>query len=107
MIFALPLFQAIVRIPELRIQMHLLGPQSAHRDFPGGASGKEPACQCGRLKRRRFDSWVGKTPWRRAWQPTPVWTLPSKGCKDSDTTEVIEHMLQPCRAARKLVLFCF
>jgi len=23
-------------------------------------------------KRCRFDPWVGKTPWRRAWQPTPV-----------------------------------
>ena len=28
--------------------------------FPGGASGKEPACQCRRLKRRRLDPWVGK-----------------------------------------------
>ena len=32
----------------------------------GGASGKEPACQCRRLKRHRFDPWVGKIPWRRA-----------------------------------------
>ena len=23
-------------------------------------------------KRLGFDPWVGKTPWRRAWQPTPV-----------------------------------
>ena len=23
-------------------------------------------------KRCRFDPWAGKTPWRRAWQPTPV-----------------------------------
>ena len=30
--------------------------------FPGGASGKEPACQCGRQKRRRFSPWVGKIP---------------------------------------------
>jgi len=22
--------------------------------------------------RHEFDSWVGKIPWRRAWQPTPV-----------------------------------
>ena len=22
--------------------------------------------------RRGFDPWVGKIPWRRAWQPTPV-----------------------------------
>ena len=41
--------------------------------FPGGTSGKEPACQCRRLKRHRFDPWVGKIqPRRRAWQPTPV-----------------------------------
>ena len=24
------------------------------------------------VKRHRFDPWVGKIPWRRAWQPTPV-----------------------------------
>ena len=23
-------------------------------------------------KRHRFDPWVRKTPWRRKWQPTPV-----------------------------------
>ena len=40
--------------------------------FPGGTSGEEPACQRRRRKRRRFDPWVRKTPWRRAWQPTPV-----------------------------------
>ena len=22
--------------------------------------------------RHRFDAWVGKIPWRRKWQPTPV-----------------------------------
>ena len=32
--------------------------------FPGGASGKEPACQCRRHERRGFDPWVGKIPWR-------------------------------------------
>ena len=38
----------------------------------GGASGKEPGCQCRRPKRRGFDPCVGKIPWRRARQPTPV-----------------------------------
>ena len=37
-----------------------------------GASGKELACQYERLKRPGFDPWVGKIPWRRVWQPTPV-----------------------------------
>ena len=40
--------------------------------FLGGASGKEPACQCRRHKRCGFNPWVGKIPWKRAWQPTPV-----------------------------------
>ena len=40
--------------------------------FPSGTIGKEPSCQCRRQKRHRFDPWVGKIPWRRAWQPTPV-----------------------------------
>ena len=45
---------------------------------PGdGASGKEPACQCRRQRRCGFDPWVGKIPWRRKWQPTPVF-LPGK-----------------------------
>ena len=30
--------------------------------FPGGASGKEPTCQCRRWKRHRFDPWVGRSP---------------------------------------------
>ena len=71
--------------------------------FPGGASGKEPACQWRRCKRCRFDPWVGKIPWRRAQQPTPVF-LPgeshaqrhlagcsAQGCTDSDTAEVTWH----------------
>ena len=45
--------------------------------FSDGASGKEPACQSRRFKRRRFHPWVGKIPWRRAWQPTPVF-LPTE-----------------------------
>ena len=40
--------------------------------FLCGASGKELACQCRRLKRRTIDPWVRKIPRRRAWQPTPV-----------------------------------
>ena len=66
--------------------------------FPGGTWGKESSCQYRRLKRHGFDPWVGKIPWSRKWQPTPV-LLPGKfhgqrslegyglwGCKGSDTT---------------------
>ena len=38
--------------------------------FQGGASGKEPTYQS---RRPRFNPWVGKILWRRAWLlPTPV-----------------------------------
>ena len=40
--------------------------------FPGGVSDKETACQCRKHKRCGFDPRVSKIPWRRAWQPTPV-----------------------------------
>ena len=30
------------------------------KGFPGGTSGKEPACQCRRHRRCGFDPWVGK-----------------------------------------------
>ena len=46
-------------------------------DFPDGSVGKESACQCRRLRRLGFDPWVKKIPWRRAWQPTPIF-LPEK-----------------------------
>ena len=53
-----------------------------------------------RHRRCEFDPWVGKMPWRRKWQPTPVF-LPEKfpwteepgrlhtpwGCEESDMTE--------------------
>ena len=38
-------------------------------------SGKEPTCQCRRCKSRGFNPRIGKIPWRRAWQPTPVFLL--------------------------------
>ena len=37
--------------------------------FPWWLSGKEPIC---RGRRCGFDPWVRKIPWRRKWQPTPV-----------------------------------
>ena len=40
--------------------------------LPRWLSGKEFACQCKEIRRCRFDPGVGKTPWRRAQDPTPV-----------------------------------
>ena len=67
--------------------------------------GKESACQCNRHKRPWISPWVGKVPWRRKWQPTPIfWPGESRGQrslvgyspwggKESDMTEAIWHML--------------
>ena len=62
--------------------------------YTGGASGKE-------MLEMGFDPWVGKIPWRRAWQPTPVF-LPGEthgqrslaryspwDCEEPDMTEAI------------------
>ena len=70
------------------------------KGFPGGASGKEPTCQCRRPNRPGFNLWVRKIHWRRKWQPTSM-SLSGKshrqrslagpsswGHKELDTTEV-------------------
>ena len=64
---------------------------------------KSICLQCGRPG---FHPWVRKIPWRRKWQPTPVF-LPGEshgwrslvgyslwGCKESDTTEWLHFHFQ-------------
>ena len=57
-------------------------------DFPGGARGEEPACRCRRHKTPRFHPWVGNIPWRRKWQPTPVF-LPGDSQEESGGQQFI------------------
>ena len=45
--------------------------------LPRWNSGKKSTCQWRKSKRFGFETWVGKTPWSRKWQPTPVF-LPGK-----------------------------
>ena len=60
---------------------------------------KNPPADAGDIKRRGFNPWDGKIPWRRAWRPTLIF-LPGKfhgqrsleayslwSCKESDKTE--------------------
>ena len=42
------------------------------RNFPGGSDGKKSVCNVGDLGSIRFDPWIRKIPWRRKWQPIPV-----------------------------------
>ena len=60
--------QALKRISTIHVCMWYID----LKGFPGDVRGKEPTFQCKRYKRHRFDSWVGKIPWRRTWQPTPA-----------------------------------
>ena len=66
------------------------------RGLPKWYSSKESHSYC---RKREFNPWVGKTPWRRKWQPTPV-SLPENshgqrsladdspwGHEESDMTE--------------------
>jgi len=45
--------------------------------LPQWLSGFRICLQCRRHRRLRFDTWVGKIPYRRKWQSTPV-LLPGK-----------------------------
>ena len=51
--------------------------------LPWWLSGKESVCQRRRHKRLGFHPWVGKIPWRTAWQPTPVF-LPGESYGQRD-----------------------
>ena len=71
--------------------------------FLGGTSDKEPLCKCRSDKICRLNPWVRKIPWKRVWQPTPVflagespWTEETGGLspqrwKESYMTEVSQH----------------
>ena len=73
---------------------------TARLGLPGGASGEEPASQYSRFKRHWFNPWVRKIPWRRAWEPTPVFLSAKshgqrilvdydpQGSRELDSTEV-------------------
>ena len=78
-------------------------------------SNKEPACQC---RRCRFCPWVGKIPWSRKWQPTPVF-LPGKshgqrslvgyspwGRKEPDMTEQLHDNKNECSMDWMYHSFC-
>ena len=52
----------------------------------------------------RFDPWVGKIPWRRAWQPTPVF-LPGKPTDRGVLLSIISRSIHV--AANGIILFFY
>ena len=77
--------------------LYLAETKAMTEDFPGGSVVKKKKSSC-QYKRHRFDPWVRKIPWKRKWQPTPIF-FPEKshgqrslmcyspwGCKESDMT---------------------
>ena len=80
--------------------------------------GEESTCQC---RRCGFNLWVRKIPWRRKWQPTPVF-LPGTshrqrslaryspcGCKESDTVtkqQQREVFISEGRSFGDIVFWC-
>ena len=61
----------------------MLGPLSSNNTIflpssnglPWWFRGTQSTCQCRRQRRCGFNPWVGKIPWSRRWQPTPVFLL--------------------------------
>ena len=89
-------FRAMFRVRKWICLVLNLTPSKNVLRLPRWLSDKESAWQC---RWCRFNPWVRKIPWRRKWQPTPVF-LPRKshgqrnlvgysswGCEESDTTE--------------------
>ena len=68
---------------KMSISSKCTGPQNNHppplfeKGLPKWLSGKESTCECRSCRRRRFDLWVRRIPWRKKWEPTPVF-LPRK-----------------------------
>ena len=64
----------------------------------GSASGKESACRHRRCRILGFDPWVGKIPWRRKWQYTPVF-VPGKS---HGQRSLVGHSPWGCKSRTRL-----
>ena len=52
---------------------------------------KESSCECWRCGRCEFDPCLGRIPWRRKWQPTPVFLFET--CMDRGAWQVAVHVV--------------
>ena len=94
-----------IQIQFMSCKVHLFRVYNSMFGLPSWLSGKESACQC---RRHVFNPWVGKIPWKRKWQSTPV-SLPGKsheqrslvgyspwGHKELDTTQQLNNNSMAC-----------
>ena len=61
-----------VKLWSLSIRVVLNTPHRVCEGFPGGSVVKNLSANAADIS---FNPWVGKIPWRRKWQPTPVFLL--------------------------------
>ena len=93
--------QRMPRVLLLKLACKVTNRYTSPKGFPGGTAVKNSSCNTGDAG-DLGSIWPGKIPWRKEWQPTPVF-LPGKShgqrnlagyspwcCIDLDTTE---HML--------------
>ena len=70
--------------------------------------------QCRSHRKLRFYPWVGKIPWRKSWQPTPVF-LPGESCGQrsladygpygrKSQTQLNQLSMYPCNASNRSLL---
>ena len=74
--------------------------------FPGGSAVKNLTANACQDRRWEFEPWVRKIPWRRAWQPTPVFLCGEShgqrnmegynpwGCIESEKPQWLQMVLQ-------------
>ena len=87
-----------------------------HEGFPSSSVVKD-LLKCSRCKRCGFTHWVGKIPWRKAQQPTPVF-LPGEsnrqrslggyspvGHKESEITEAVSMHARPIKTLESNNIF--
>ena len=75
--------QSQTRLKQLSSSIFFIG-------LPRWHSGKESACQCKRHRRWGFGPWVGKMPWRRKWQPMPVFLPRKSQAEEPDNLQSME-----------------
>ena len=100
-----PWWAAVYGVAQSRTQLKRLSSSSSSSSKPFSSDGKASACKAGDVGSiPGSDPWVGKIPWRRKWQPTPVF-LPGEphgqrslggyspqGRKELDTTEQLHSL---------------